>query len=95
MDASIFNSPWFKNRSLIYLTYKSSIKFKKAVQIGQPFLFANYNTLEREVVKLINEQKPAGNYEVKFDASELSSGIYFYRLEVCSFVQTKKMILLR
>ena len=54
-----------------------------------------YDVLGREVVTLVNEEKPAGNYEVTFDASELSSGIYFYKLQTGSFVQTKKMILLR
>ena len=54
-----------------------------------------YDVLGREVATLVNEQKPAGNYEVKFDASKLSSGIYFYTLTAGSKNITKKMILLR
>ena len=54
-----------------------------------------YDVLGREVATLINEQKPAGSYEVKFDASDLSSGIYFYTLNAGSKNITKKMILLR
>ncbi|HEX7358807.1 MAG TPA: T9SS type A sorting domain-containing protein [Ignavibacteriaceae bacterium] len=54
-----------------------------------------YDVLGEEVTTLINEYKPAGNYEVEFDASHLSSGIYFYKLQAGSFVETKKMILLR
>mgnify|MGYP005841800707 FL=1 len=54
-----------------------------------------YDILGREVATLVNEQKPAGNYEVKFDARGLSSGIYFYKLQAGNFVQMKKMILLR
>ena len=54
-----------------------------------------YDALGREVAVLVNEQKPAGTYEVEFDASDLSSGIYFYKLQAGSFVQTRKMILLR
>ena len=54
-----------------------------------------YNILGREVATLVNDYKPAGNYEVEFDASNLPSGIYFYRLKAGSFVQTKKMILLK
>ena len=54
-----------------------------------------YDILGREVATLVNEQKPAGKYEVKFDASKLSSGIYFYTLTAGSKNITKKMILLR
>jgi hypothetical protein len=54
-----------------------------------------YNILGDEVASLVNEEKPEGSYEVKFDASQLSSGIYFYKLQTGSFIETKKMILLR
>jgi len=54
-----------------------------------------YNILGDEVASLINEEKPAGSYEVKFDASQLSSGIYFYKLQTGSFIETKKMMLLK
>ena len=54
-----------------------------------------YDLLGREVATLVNEENPAGNYEVNFDASRLSSGVYFYKLKAGSFVETKKMILLR
>jgi hypothetical protein len=54
-----------------------------------------YNTLGEEVATLVNGEKPAGKYQVTFDASKLSSGIYFYRLKAGSFIQTKKMILLK
>lgn len=43
----------------------------------------------------VNEEKPAGSYEVNWNASNLSSGVYFYRLQTGSFVETKKMILLK
>jgi len=54
-----------------------------------------YNILGQEVAALVNEEKPAGSYEVNFNASRLSSGVYFYRLQAGSFIETKKMILLR
>ncbi|MDO8549090.1 MAG: T9SS type A sorting domain-containing protein [Ignavibacteria bacterium] len=54
-----------------------------------------YDILGSEVSGLVNEEKPAGNYEVKFDASNLSSGIYFYTIKAGDFTATKKMILLR
>ena len=54
-----------------------------------------YDVLGNEVAKLVDEYKPAGNYEIIFDAKNLSSGVYFYKLQISSFVETKKMILLR
>jgi len=54
-----------------------------------------YDILGREVKTLVNEQKPAGTYEVQFDASSLSSGVYFYQLSAGSFVETKKLMLLK
>lgn len=54
-----------------------------------------YNILGEEVKQLINEERLAGNHSVQFNASQLASGIYFYRLQAGSFVETKKMILLR
>jgi len=54
-----------------------------------------YNTLGESVVQLVNEEKEAGRYEVKIDATGLPSGIYFYRLSAGSFVETKKMVLMK
>ena len=54
-----------------------------------------YNTLGQEVRTLINEQMSAGSYNYDFDASSLSSGVYFYTLKAGDFVQSKKMILLK
>jgi N-acetylmuramoyl-L-alanine amidase len=54
-----------------------------------------YDILGNEIAALINEQQSAGNYEVNFDASKLSSGVYFYTLITDNFKQSKKMILLR
>jgi len=54
-----------------------------------------HDVLGNKVAALINEEKPAGSYEVDFDASGLTSGVYFYRLQTGEFVETKKMILLR
>ena len=54
-----------------------------------------YDILGREVATLVNKQQKAEYYEVDFDASNLTSGIYFYRIQVGDFVDTKKMMLLR
>lgn len=54
-----------------------------------------YDVLGNEITTLINEEKPAGIYEVNFNAVKLPSGIYFYKLQVGSFIDTKKMVLLK
>jgi len=54
-----------------------------------------YDVLGNEVATLVNEEKQAGSYEVDFNASQLTSGVYFYTINAGSFVETKKMILLR
>ncbi|MCZ7609893.1 MAG: YCF48-related protein [Ignavibacterium sp.] len=54
-----------------------------------------YDVLGNEVAILVNEDRSAGSYEINFDASNLSSGIYFYQLKTSEFIQTKKMIYLR
>ena len=54
-----------------------------------------YDILGKEVAALVNEKKTAGSYEIEFNASELSSGIYFYKIQAGSFTETKKMILMK
>ena len=54
-----------------------------------------YDLLGNEVATFVNEEREAGSYEIEFNAINLSSGIYFYKLSAGSFVETKKMILLR
>jgi hypothetical protein len=48
-----------------------------------------------ELIALVSEDKPIGNYEVKFDGTSLPSGTYFYRLQSGSFIETKKMVLMK
>jgi aminopeptidase N len=52
-----------------------------------------YDLLGREVAVLVNERKAPGSYTVRFDASGLASGVYFYRLKAGEFVQTRKLVL--
>jgi hypothetical protein len=54
-----------------------------------------YNSLGQEVMQLVNENQSAGKYIVDFNAQNLSSGVYFYRLQTSKFVDTKKMSLLK
>ncbi|GIK59923.1 MAG: hypothetical protein JETCAE03_15050 [Ignavibacteriaceae bacterium] len=62
-----------------------------------------YDVLGREVATLVNEEKPAGEYEIEFDGSNLPSGVYLYRLTAGDpstssgqkFSETKKLVLLK
>jgi hypothetical protein len=54
-----------------------------------------FDVLGREVLKLMSGVQPAGRYEVTFDARDLPSGLYLYRLEAGGFVETKSMVLLK
>jgi len=54
-----------------------------------------YDILGREVAVLVNERRDAGFHEVKFDGSNLASGVYFYRLTAGDFVQSKRMLVLK
>jgi hypothetical protein len=54
-----------------------------------------YNILGQEVATLVNEEQRAGVYELKFDASNLASGVYFYKLQAGKFIDVKKMMLVK
>jgi hypothetical protein len=54
-----------------------------------------FNTLGQLVTSLLNETRAAGQYTVRWDASELASGVYIYRIEANGFVDAKKMVLIR
>jgi hypothetical protein len=54
-----------------------------------------YDIQGREVQTLVNEKLNAGTYEVKFDGSMLTSGVYFYRLTIGDFTETKRMLLIK
>ena len=54
-----------------------------------------FDVLGNEIETLVNEEKPAGTYELNWNASNLPSGVYFYQLKAGSFFETKKMILMK
>ena len=54
-----------------------------------------YNSMGQEMMQLVNENQSIENYIVEFNAQNLPSGIYFYRLQTNKFVDTKKMLLLK
>ncbi|MGE5805353.1 MAG: T9SS type A sorting domain-containing protein [Ignavibacteria bacterium] len=54
-----------------------------------------YDVIGNEVAVLVNEEKEPGEYKIQFNAANLSSGVYFYKLTAGEYSQTKKMILMR
>ncbi|MCU0415295.1 MAG: T9SS type A sorting domain-containing protein, partial [Ignavibacteriaceae bacterium] len=59
-----------------------------------------YDILGNEIATLVNEEKPAGRYEIEFNVAqvsrpEIASGVYFYRLSAGNYIETKKMVLIR
>ncbi|MCP5062566.1 MAG: T9SS type A sorting domain-containing protein, partial [Ignavibacteriae bacterium] len=54
-----------------------------------------YNVLGKEVQTLVNQKQQPGEYSVTFNAENLSTGIYFYKLQVGGFLQSKKMLLIK
>ncbi len=75
--------------------FNPSTKISWQSPVGGHQTLKVYDVLGNEVATLVNEEKPAGVYEVEFDASRLSSGIYFYTLRAGNFIETKKMILMK
>ncbi len=82
--------------------FNPSTKIKFSIPIGtlNSVSLKVYDVLGNEVATLVNKELSAGNYELEFDASDLTSGIYFYKLKVGSpegqaFNRTYKMVLLR
>ncbi len=75
----------FNPTTTIRFTLKKSEKVKLKI----------YNVLGREITTLVNKKMNAGRYSVKFNAANLSSGVYFYRITAGNFVDTRKMILLK
>ena len=54
-----------------------------------------FDVIEREVADIVAEEMSAGSYSKQWNASKMSNGIYFYRLQASSYSQTKKLILLK
>ncbi len=74
--------------------YNSATKMNYAIPKTDFVTLKVYDVLGNKIETLVNVEKPAGSYEVEFEGSYLASGIYFYKLQAGSFVETRKMILL-
>ncbi len=70
-------------------------KIKYEIPQSANALLKVYDVLGNEIVTLVNEEKPAGSYQIEFEGVDLPSGIYFYQLKSDSYINTKKMVLLK
>jgi hypothetical protein len=93
MEIRVFNSYLleqnFPNPFNPTTTIGYGIKDKSNVKISI------LNSIGEEIASLVNEEKESGYHTVEFDAANLPSGVYFYQLKAGSFIETKKMILLK
>ena len=78
------------------IKYSLPVEAHSSVQLQSvPVTLKVYDILGREIATLVNKYQPSGNYEVNFDASDLTSGIYFYKITTSEFNQVRKMILMK
>ena len=75
--------------------FNPNTRIKYSIPNESKVVIRVYDILGKEIATLVNEEKPSGNYSVEFDASNLSSGVYLYKIQARDFVQTRKMILLK
>ncbi|MBK8981205.1 MAG: T9SS type A sorting domain-containing protein [Ignavibacteria bacterium] len=93
---SIINTPLDYNLSQNYPNpFNPSTKINFSIPKAGIVSLIVYDILGKEVIQLVNEFKTAGNHAINFNASNLSSGTYFYRIEAGEFKATKKMSLLK
>jgi hypothetical protein len=74
---------------------KYTVAGTRGSAIGTRVNLVLYDVLGREVITLVNEEKAPGYYEVTLDASKLASGLYIYQMTAGTFVQSRKMLLLK
>ena len=75
--------------------FNPTTKIKFTLPKAQNVMIDVYNQLGEKIRELVNRKFAAGNHDILFNASDLASGIYYYRIESGIFIETKKMILLR
>ncbi|MDH3267916.1 MAG: T9SS type A sorting domain-containing protein [Ignavibacteria bacterium] len=75
--------------------FNPSTSFKYSIPNASKVLIKVYDILGNEIETLVNEEKSAGTYEIEFNANGLPSGVYFYRLQAGTIVESKKMVLLK
>jgi hypothetical protein len=91
--------PYLPKNYALYQNYPNPFNPSTIIRYSIPktcyVLLKVYNILGKEVATLVNQEKTTGNYEINFYANNLSSGVYFYRIQAGNFTDTKKFVLLR
>ena len=75
--------------------FNPTTTFRYSIPQTSKVVIKVYDILGNEIAKLMDEEKSIGTYELTWDASNLSSGIYFYQLKAGEYAQTRKMLLLK
>jgi subtilisin-like proprotein convertase family protein len=75
--------------------FNPSTTIKYSIPKANRVVVKLFDALGREVATLVNEEETAGQYEINYDATKLSSGIYFYQLHAGDYLATKKMMLIK
>jgi hypothetical protein len=75
--------------------FNPSTLIKYQVPVNSFVSIRVFDLLGKELATLVDEEKSAGNYDVSFDASRLVSGVYVYKIQAGTFVESKKMILMK
>lgn len=75
--------------------FNPSTTIQFAIPVSSPVSIKLYDVLGRQVVVLLDEEMQPGVYKLSFEAGELASGVYFYRIQASEFTQTRKLMLLK
>jgi hypothetical protein len=75
--------------------FNSTTVLRYEVPVASDVELIVYDLLGREVARLVRERQAPGTYEVRFDAFALSSGFYLCQMKAASFVQTRRMLLIK
>ncbi len=87
-----YPNPFNPSTNITYVIARSEATRQSA---ALPVQLKVYDALGREVATLVNKKQAPGKYSVQFNANNLPSGVYFYKLQAGDFVQTRKMMLLK
>jgi len=96
VDDELSNIPTSFNLAQNYPNpFNPSTKIEFGLPQASHVVVKVYDLLGRQIASLVDNDLPAGNHEVVYDASSLSSGVYFYSIQAGSFAQTKPMVLIK